>query len=411
MELEDSAAPGWNVRRSIHLFIHFQGELFLDLGELLRGGVHISRGEGDEPVAVSLLTRGEHVLGQDALRLLGGLPASRWTPFAEAAARFQVEAGLVEDLARKGLLLSDAPEPALAALRQREELLSAMPWETYAALYHRLSSWRGLTAPPLATGDQAEEGFADLTAAHGPPPPAFHQAPHAGERIDLPLRRKRGRLYQTLAQRKTTRTFDPAVPLSREDLAVLLFYVFGCHGTAAIGPAGIALRKTSPSGGCLHPIEAYPLLLHVEGLAPGLYHYSVRDHALELLRALEREAARDLAGRLTAGQTYFSSAQALFLMTARFRRNFWKYRRHKKAYKVLQMDAGHLSQTFYLVCADLGLGAFFTAAVNDGEIEDELGLDGLEEGALAVCGCGAKSAAGDPLAPVFRPYVPRRTRL
>jgi putative peptide maturation dehydrogenase len=409
MEAEETA-PAISVRRSIHLFIHFHGQLFLDLGELLRGTVHITPGTGDEPVAVSLLTRGEHVLSLAALRVLAGLPASRWTPVAEAAARCAVDAELIRDLVRQGLLLSDAPEPELAVLRSRDEQLSSMPWETYAALFHRLSSWRGMIAPPLAADDQVEAGFAELIAEHGPPPAAFHEMPGAVARIDLPVLRQRGRLYQTLERRRTSRTFDPAVPLAHKHLAILLYYVFGCHGYAPLGAGGVALAKTSPSGGSLHPIEAYPLLLHVEDLAPGLYHYNVRDHALELLRPLESEAARDLAERFTAGQTYFRSAQALFLMTARFRRNFWKYQRHKKAYKVLLMDAGHLSQTFYLVCADVGLGAFFTAAVNDGDIEDELGLDGLEEGALAVCGCGAPSAAGDPLAPVFRPYLPRGIR-
>lgn len=397
-----------NVRRSLHVFIHFQGELFLDLGELLRGGVHVTRGQGDEPVAVSLLTRGEHLLAAPALRLLAGLPASRWTPLEEAAARFDVGTGLVLDLARKGLLLSDAPEPGLADLLRREERLAASPWETYAALYHRLSSWRGVVAPPLASEEMLAEGFAALTAQNGPPPPAFHEAPGAVERIELPVATRRGSLYQTLLKRRTTRGFDPAVPLSREHLAVLLRYVFGCHGTAAIGDGEVALAKTSPSGGSLHPTEVYPLLLNAEGLSPGLYHYGVRDHALALLRPLATEAARDLALRFTAGQEYFRSAQALFLLTSRFRRNFWKYQRHKKAYKVVLMDAAHLSQTFYLVCADLGLGAFFTAAVNDGDIEDELGLDGMEEGAVGVCGCGAPSAAGDPWAPVFRRYSPRR---
>jgi putative peptide maturation dehydrogenase len=408
--MEAETAPEHNVRRSLHLFIHFQGQLFLDLGELVRGAIGVTPGSGDEPVAVSLLTRCEVLLSPAALRLLAGVSASRWTPSAEAARGCAAAGELILDLCRNGLLLSDAPDPELAALRSRDERLSSMPWETYAALYHRLSSWRGMAAPALATEDQVEAGFAELVAQHGMPPAAFHEVPGAA-RIELPIHRRRGRLYQTLERRRTTRTFDPAVPLSRDHLAVLLYYVFGCHGYATLGTGGVALAKTSPSGGSLHPIEVYPLLLHAEAVAPGLYHYHVRDHALEIVRPLETGVARDLAERFTAGQTYFRSAQALFLMTARFRRNFWKYQRHKKAYKVLQMDAGHLSQTFYLVCTDLGLGAFFTAAINDGDVEDELGLDGIEEGALAVCGCGAPSAAADPLAPAFRPYLPRRTRL
>jgi nitroreductase len=70
------------------------------------------------------------------------------------------------------------------------------------------------------------------------------------------------------------------------------------------------------------------------------------------------------------------------------------------------MDAAHLSQTFYLVCADLGLGAFVTAAINGANIEERLGLDGFGEGALAVCGCGVPAGGASPLEPEFLPYIP-----
>ena len=53
---------------------------------------------------------------------------------------------------------------------------------------------------------------------------------------------------------------------------------------------------------------------------------------------------------------------------ARFDRNFWKYAQHRKAYKAVLMDSAHLSQTFYLTAAHLGLGAFYTAAINDADI-------------------------------------------
>jgi nitroreductase len=48
--------------------------------------------------------------------------------------------------------------------------------------------------------------------------------------------------------------------------------------------------------------------------------------------------------------------------------------------QVALMDAAHLAQTFYPVCAELGLGAFVTAAVNGANIEKRLGLDLFTEG-------------------------------
>jgi SagB-type dehydrogenase family enzyme len=167
----------------------------------------------------------------------------------------------------------------------------------------------------------------------------------------------------------------------------------------------IALKKTSPSGGSLHPTEVYLLVINVVGLGPGIYHYNVENHGLELMIKLDQNESRELANEFTAGQSYPRQAQALFIMTSRFYRNFWKYRKHQKAYSVLLMDAAHLSQTFYLVCAELGLGAFITAAINSINIESKLGLDGFIEGAIAICGCGAP-AEQDLIDPQFRAYTP-----
>jgi nitroreductase len=72
------------------------------------------------------------------------------------------------------------------------------------------------------------------------------------------------------------------------------------------------------------------------------------------------------------------------------------------------MDAAHLSQTFHLVCAELGLGVFVTAAVNGADAEERLGLDGFRDGVLALCGCGPPAAAS-PFDPEFLPYVPGET--
>ena len=82
-----------------------------------------------------------------------------------------------------------------------------------------------------------------------------------------------------------------------------------------------------------------------------------------------------------SGQDYFGAAHVSFVLAARFYRNHWKYRRHPRAYAGILMDAAHLSQTLYLVAAELGLGAYMTIAINGRDIEERLGLDGVEAGA------------------------------
>ena len=87
----------------------------------------------------------------------------------------------------------------------------------------------------------------------------------------------------------------------------------------------------------------------------------------------------------------------LAVLTARFARNHWKYRSHRKAYAGILMDAAHLSQTLQLVSTELGLGAFVTLAINARDIDDRLGLDGVAEGAVAMVGCGPRAPGRSPL--------------
>lgn len=191
-------------------------------------------------------------------------------------------------------------------------------------------------------------------------------------------------MYDLLELRRTRRRFDRSRPLSSEQVALLLSEAFRARGRVRLHDELEVLHKSSPSAGALHPVEAYPLVRNVDGLEPGLYHYAASDHALEQLGDVTDADVTDFA----AGQESFGSAPLALVLAVRFRRSYWKYREHPAAYATLLMDAAHLSQTLYLIATDLGLAAFFTNRVNAGDIDDRLGLDGLEEGALAVWGCG-----------------------
>jgi SagB-type dehydrogenase family enzyme len=119
-------------------------------------------------------------------------------------------------------------------------------------------------------------------------------------------------------------------------------------------------------------------------LDPGLYHYDVRDHALEVISS---EATPQTARAYCADQPYVADAAALFIMTGVFARSMWKYQ-HPRAYRVVLLDAGHLGQTFCLTATRLGLAPFTTAALKDTLIERDLGIDGISESVLYVTGIG-----------------------
>jgi putative peptide maturation dehydrogenase len=394
-------------RRTVYVFFHCHGGAVPDLAAFFEGMASAT------PVrqvhAISLLRGEEYAVSREELDYALSLPSDRWVEVEER------DRPLVESLAEKGVVITDLPGDDLAALRRRDEVLASSGWNLYGAMHYLMTKWRDVDlrrSPhvgdfPIIT----EQMIAEYIELRGRPPDPFHTIENAIATVDLPLVDRDGGLYEALRRRKTTRGYDRAQRLTVEELATALYTVWGCHGTAPIIGDLFCLKRTSPSGGCLHPVEVYPVVSGVAGLESGIYHYNVRDHALELLERLADEEAVELATTFVCGQAYFGSAHVAFVMTARFPRNHWKYPKQQKAYPVILMDAAHLSQTLYLVAGDLGLGAFVTAAINGLVIEERLGLDGVTEGAVAVAGCGRERPQGSPLEPTFVPYVPRETTI
>jgi SagB-type dehydrogenase family enzyme len=191
-----------------------------------------------------------------------------------------------------------------------------------------------------------------------------------------------GEFLRVLLARKTHRQFSrESLPLS--SLSRLLFYTWGVMGYIPTQFGQLA-HKTSPSGGARHPNEVYLAALKVKGLSAGLYHYNARSHSLECLHKAQMQ---DKAVQYCAGNAFVKDTAALFLMTAVFSRSMWKYR-FARAYRVVLLDAGHLCQTFCLTATWLGLAPFCTAALNDGLIEKDLGLDGTTESVIYVAAVG-----------------------
>jgi putative peptide maturation dehydrogenase len=367
--------------------------------DLLAGGAGVVR--ASRWVALAPHLAAEVVVDLSDLEVLEAMPAKGGVELEQLAARFGQ--ARVARLRQAGLLLGQ--DAAHAPLRARDQALRATAWWPLAAVMQAFTRWDGVDVG----ADEARRGARTLTglvAANGLPPPAAGSRGDASARLALPAVGDSA-LDRLLAARSTCRNFEARAALSREQLAALLGRVFGAQATAEPLVGVPMLKKHSPSGGGLHPIEAYLLVQRVEALAPGLYHYHALAHALEPMRALAADEAASCARELVAGQDCFADAPVLVLLAARFQRNFWKYRQHAKAWKVIQLDAGHLSQTWQLCATELRLGSFITAAINDACAERLFDLDGITEGAIAICGAGPRAAQGthfefDPLGKAVR---------
>ena len=369
-----------------------------DFAALLSGDVKL-----DSKVEVNLLCpiTGERIsLTQTQAAFIAALSGRQWHDMTSLAAGSTLTANEIVDLAERGALICDSDTPGAARLRAGEARLTAVGWHPQAALYHATTQWRGVEGDEgRRDHDDAahRERLAAHAATHGKLPPHFHRRDDALLRHALPAVAFDDPFAQVLRARRTTRHFDSHRSLSLADFTRLLHGTFGVMGTEVLAPDMVALKRTSASGGALHPIEAYPLIIKVEGLEPGFYHHEGASHSLALLEAMSESQARELAAALTIGQTYFAEAHALIFHVARLDRHHWKYRRHPKAYKAMLLDSGHLSQTFYLLAAERGLGAFYTAAVNDADVGARLKLDPLSEIVIGANGIGIPDPSRDQL--------------
>ncbi|NLX46564.1 MAG: SagB/ThcOx family dehydrogenase [Euryarchaeota archaeon] len=183
---------------------------------------------------------------------------------------------------------------------------------------------------------------------------------HPGSSLDDLLRRRRS----------VRRFADEAV--TAEDLSYILW---ACMGITRRG--GGHEFRTAPSAGALYPVETYVAVNDVTGLAPGIYHYSIRHHALESIR--KGHLGEELA-RAALDQGMCAKAPVAFIWTAVFERCRWKY--GERAYRYVYLDAGHIAQNLALASLSLGLGSCQIAATFDDEVNELLGVDGEEESVL-----------------------------
>ena len=172
----------------------------------------------------------------------------------------------------------------------------------------------------------------------------------------------------TIRNRKSNRHFS-RTPLSLEQLAYILWSSTGIQRVER----GYAFRN-APSAGALYPIETYLFARNVEGLKVGLYHYNIRLHMLELLQARDFSS---LLSNACLGQEMLASCSVVFIWSGVFFRSKWKYK--QRAYRYVYLDCGHIAQNSALSATALGLSSCQVGAFYDDEMNDIVGLDGINE--------------------------------
>jgi SagB-type dehydrogenase family enzyme len=186
-------------------------------------------------------------------------------------------------------------------------------------------------------------------------------------------------LWDILSNRRSIRDYVDK-PLSMDELSLLLWAIQGV--TAKMGTYAL---RTAPSAGALYPVETYVLINRVDGLHPGVYHYDVLQHRLEVLK---KGNFGTVVSNAALGQDMLEQAGIVFIWTGIIGRSKWKYR--ERAYRYIDMDAGHICQNAYLAAEAMNLGCCSVGAFLDDEVNSIVGIDDKDEIAVYLCGIGKK---------------------
>lgn len=185
------------------------------------------------------------------------------------------------------------------------------------------------------------------------------RAAFTGPAIDLPrpdmdaVRRDDPTLTAVLEGRRSVRAHDDEAPLTLARLGEFLYR--SARNRAILHEDRQELGdRPYPSGGRCHELELYPLVNHVDGVAPGLYHYDAQGHRLEHV-ASPGPAVDRLSDVARATSLMTTRPQVVLVVSARFGRVMWKYQ--TMGYALVLKHVGVLYQTMYCVATAMGLAA------------------------------------------------------
>ncbi|MGW1616751.1 SagB/ThcOx family dehydrogenase [Streptomyces sp. NPDC002285] len=344
------------------------------------------------------LAHRQHALSRGVEQVLGWF--SSWRPLdsilravaaTEDADRLHRTARVL--LQYEILIVEDSPRH----LQEQEILELWGKWGPHARAFH-FASRSHADSPFRKIGEETVRLASRVDEV--PPPPAFLGFPDS-PRITLPepddsLLEHRD-IIDVLNRRRSRREFG-STNLSLPKLATLLKtavapipHVASFEGRPRLtsarnddplsqqsgrlaGESGSVL-KTSPSGGARHPTEVYVYAQRVDGLQPGIYHYSGEHHSLE---DLQRRISVEELVAACGDQEWVADANALLFYSSVVARTGWKYEM-SRAYRVFALDLGHLSQTVFLLATALGLHNTFIGALRDEIIEQLLGCNPTQE--------------------------------
>ena len=159
-------------------------------------------------------------------------------------------------------------------------------------------------------------------------------------------------------------------PQDIQTLATWLNLAAGITGKTTVDDSPHYLRSY-PSAGALYPTEVYVLAMSIDGLEPGLYHFSAKEFSLRRLRGAAESIAHIRRGR--PDLDILSKMPALVLISAICWRSAWRY--GSRGYRYCGLDAGHLIENFVISGTGLGMQTLVRMHLNERNTRELLGLE------------------------------------
>jgi len=162
-----------------------------------------------------------------------------------------------------------------------------------------------------------------------------------------------------------------SAPINGNTLSRFLEYALAITAWKQAGAVRWALRA-NPSSGNLHPTEGYLLVGDVPGLLPlpGLYHYTAKEHALELRAEWSKENFSALL------QVFPPHAFLLGFASVNWRET-WKY--GERAFRYCQHDVGHALGSARFAAQILGWRMLLLDGTADDTVAALLGVDRTDD--------------------------------
>ncbi len=165
--------------------------------------------------------------------------------------------------------------------------------------------------------------------------------------------------------------------LSNKPTLSTLSYVLRCgYGLQAVTQQDKReSHRTVPSGGQRYPLEIYLFLFRdIESVASGIYHYGIREHALEPV--VKRDFSQADILRMTPIK-WLKDTQGMFCITSVSSRMTGKY--GSRGYRYILLEAGHAAQNMLLAGTERSINILPVGGIHEEAVEAMIGLGGSDE--------------------------------